>query len=200
MYSERVFRARDFAFVCSQPNSDSDIRHACSFDSELTKGSRVSAAPSYPASLWRETRIHMQVTVALNSDSESQRYKVSSFHSVQRKSSPPAPLSRPTEEFSPVRLNRFCGAYLRDGGPRRHIGSPTGLTNPAHSIHPASSAYYLSSSSVDIQGVRRFSKMWMTPMAGSFEGPMIRHIASPNKSLEQPIRGDLHFVLIIYRY
>jgi hypothetical protein len=98
------------------------------------------------------------------------------------------------DEFSPVRLDRFCGAYLRDNGSlSRHIRNSTGPPNPAHSI-PASSAHDFSSSSVDIQGVHgstRFSNTWMTPKAESSEGPMIRRAASPDESLEQPVGGDL---------
>ena len=55
------------------------------------------------------------------------------------------------DKFSPVRLDRFCDAYLLDDGSlSRQIGNPTGPLYPAHSIHPASSAYHFSSSSVDI--------------------------------------------------
>ena len=103
-----------------------------------------------------------------------------------------------SQKFSPVCLYRFRGVYLRDDGPlSRQIGSPTGHPYPAHSIHP-SSTYDVSSLSVDIQGVRQFSKTRMMSEAGSSEGPMVRYkshnIASPDESLEQveqPVQGDL---------
>ncbi|KAH9991017.1 hypothetical protein BJV77DRAFT_560521 [Russula vinacea] len=73
--------------------------------------------------------------------------------------------------------------------PHQQIGNPTGPPYPAYSIHPASSAYDSSSSSVDIRGVRSsasLSNTWVTPKAGSSKGPMIRHTASTN---QQPVLG-----------
>ena len=92
---------------------------------------------------------------------------------------------------------------LRENGSLsiRHVGNPTGPPYPAHSTHPDSSTYDFSSSSVDIQGIHlsqstRFSNPWITPKAGSSEGPTVRHIpqASHNESLEQveqPAQGNL---------
>jgi hypothetical protein len=109
---------------------------------------------------------------------------VSSFHGIK---SPP----HLTNEFSHVRLD-CCGVYLPDNGSlSRHIGNPTHHAYP-YPAHSTPSVYDTSSLSVDSQGIYRSSNTWMTPMAGSFEGPLIRHIASPNESLGHPIRGDLY--------
>ncbi|KAF8472233.1 hypothetical protein DFH94DRAFT_192685 [Russula ochroleuca] len=77
---------------------------------------------------------------------------------------------------------------------RLHIGNPTHPADPypvipVYSTHSASSSHHVSSQSIGIQGVRGFSETRMTPLAGSSEGPLMRHIASTNESSEQPTQG-----------
>jgi hypothetical protein len=115
-----------------------------------------------------------------------------------------------------VYIDFFCGAYLSDDGflgastkqTSGHTTGPIGNTihpayphgpHPAHSTRSTSSAYDLSSSSVDIQGVHwpsgtrvTRSMTRMSRMVGSPEGLLIRHIACPNGLLEHSVRGDLH--------
>ena len=79
---------------------------------------------------------------------------------------PPAPLSHPTSEFSPVRLDFvFRGAYSGlpiDRFLNKNIGIPgiparPTLPYPSHPNDPASSPYDSSSLSVDIQSAPQSS-------------------------------------------
>ena len=64
---------------------------------------------------------------------------------------------------------------------------------PSDPLTPSASSAHNLLSSVDIPGVRRFSKTCMTPLAGISDGQFIqRTIASSYESLAQPVRGEFY--------
>jgi hypothetical protein len=64
---------------------------------------------------------------------------------------------------------------------------------PSDPTPATSSSHNLPYSSVDIPGVRRFSKTCMTPSAGISDGQLVRRtVASSHQSLGQPVWGEFY--------